>query len=183
MLTGASGQRFGKHGKHSNRSATASNFDDPIAVDPWHRCHAGRLGRHPHTQPSLRQRLRLRRRPSLPSYLALNGAVYVQVSDMGTGRIQMYALNMHPVNRDAALARVRQELPSDATVAWDLTLDECYRVTFDSATLRTAGPYMAEVQLEDIQGDGTRAPDPHRFNQASFHLDAAGSPPNPDIGC
>lgn len=120
---------------------------------------------------------------SLPSWLAPNGGVYIQVMDLGTKRIQTYAMNMHTADRDEALARVRQELPSDATVAWDLTLDECYRVAFDSPTLQTAGPYMAEVQLEDIQKDGTRAPDPRRFNQASFTLYGAGTPPNPEIGC
>jgi hypothetical protein len=121
--------------------------------------------------------------PSLPSWLAPNGGVYIQVSDLGTGRIQVYAMNMHAVDRDGGLARVRQELPSDATVAWDLMLDECYRVAFNSATLQAAGPYMAEAQLEDIQKDGTRAPDPRRFNQASFTLYGAGTPPNPEIGC
>lgn len=120
---------------------------------------------------------------SLPSYLSNQGAVYFGVSDLGTGRIQVYYLNMHTVDRDGALAQVRQELPSDATVAWDLNLDQCYRVAFNSATLDAAGHYMAEVQIEDIQEGGSPAISPHRFNQASFQLDAAGSPPTPDIGC
>jgi hypothetical protein len=57
--------------------------------------------------------------PSL-SYPAVDGAVYIAVFDdvvMGTKRIESYLLNMHAVDRDEALARVRQELPSDATVA------------------------------------------------------------------
>jgi hypothetical protein len=29
--------------------------------------------------------------------------------------------------------------PSDATVAWDLKLDQCYHVAFNSATLEAAG--------------------------------------------
>jgi hypothetical protein len=90
--------------------------------------------------------------PSLPSYLSSNSAVYIVViadSDMGTtipttgNRIQVCILNMQPVDRDEALARVRQELPSDATVAWDLTLDKCYRVAFNSATLEAAAHRMA----------------------------------------
>ena len=92
-------------------------------------------------------------------------------------------LNMHAVDRDEAVARAKQELPSDATVAWDLTLDKCYRVTFNSATLEAAGPYMAEVQFEDWKNNGATAPSPHRFNRATFTLYTAGTPPNPDIGC
>jgi hypothetical protein len=50
---------------------------------------------------------------------------------MGGGRLVVVTvavtvavkLNMHTVERDGALARVRQELPSDATVAWDLNID------------------------------------------------------------
>jgi hypothetical protein len=122
--------------------------------------------------------------PSLPSYLTDNGAVYSDVDQaLDTGRIQFYNLNMHTVEPNEVLLRVRQELPSDATVAWDLTLDQCYRVAFNSPTLQAAGDYMAGVQLQYIQEDGTRAPSTDRFNLASFWLDRAGSPPNPEIGC
>jgi hypothetical protein len=121
--------------------------------------------------------------PSLAPYLAPGGAVYVSVSDLGTERIQIYVLNLHTSDRDRALARVRQELPSDATPAWDLTLNECFRATFNSATLRSAGPYMAEVQLDDVKEDGTSSPNPRRFNRALFTLYTAGTPPNPDTEC
>lgn len=121
--------------------------------------------------------------PSLPSYLAANGAVYIEVFDLGTERIQTYQVNMHTAARDQALARVRQELPSDAKVVWDLTFNHCFRVAFASATLKTAGHYMAEVQLEDLKADGTTAMNPHTFNQAKFQLDVAGSPANPQIDC
>jgi hypothetical protein len=121
--------------------------------------------------------------PSLPSYLTTNGAEYSAVSDQGTGRIQVYELRMHTVDADEVLRRVRQELPSDATVAWDLTFDQCYRVAFNSPTLQAAGHYMAEVLLAYIQEDGTTATSPDRFNIASFWLDEAGSPPNPENGC
>jgi hypothetical protein len=121
--------------------------------------------------------------PSLPSYLAANGAVYIEVFDLGTGRIQTYSLHMLTAGRHQALARVRQELPSDARVAWHLTFNHCSRVAFASATLEAAGHYMAEVQLEDLKEDGTTAMSPHRFNRASFQLDVAGSPPNPQIDC
>jgi hypothetical protein len=121
--------------------------------------------------------------PSLPSYLTDIGAVYSDVADQGTGRIQSYLLFMHTVEGAEVLRRVQQELPSDATVAWDFRLDRCYHVAFNSATLGAAGHYMAEVSLAYIQEDGTKAKSPDRFNIASFWLDAAGSPPNPDIGC
>jgi hypothetical protein len=119
----------------------------------------------------------------LPSYLAANGAVYIEVSDLGTGRIQSYHLNMHAATRDQALARVRQELPPDAEVAWDLRLNHCTRVAFASAKLEAAGHYMAEVQLEFLTANATTAMRPHNFNQAWFQLDVAGSPPNPEINC
>jgi hypothetical protein len=119
----------------------------------------------------------------LPSYLAANGAVYIEVSDLGTGRIQSYHLNMHAATRDQALARVRQELPPDAEVAWDLRLNHCTRVAFTSAKLEAAGHYMAEVQLEFLKANATIAMRPHNFNQAWFQLDVAGSPPNPEINC
>ena len=121
--------------------------------------------------------------PGLPSYLSANGAVYIEVFDLGTGRIQTYNLNMQAASRHQALARVRQELPSDAKVAWNLRLNHCSRVAFVSPTLEAAGHYMAEVQLEFLKADATTAVNPHRFNQARFQLDAAGSPPNPQINC
>lgn len=123
--------------------------------------------------------------PSLPSYLADNGAVYSGVDDQGTGRIQAYNLSMHTVEAKEVLQRVWQELPSDATAAWDLTFDQCYLVAFNSPTLEAAGHYMADAQLEYIQEDGTRATSPDRFNHASFWLYEAGSPPPKalDIGC
>ena len=120
---------------------------------------------------------------SLPSYLALNGAVYSNVGDLGTGRIQFYTLSMHKADPLEVLRRLRQEIPSDATVAWDLTFDQCYRVAFNSPTLQAAGHYMAAVQLEYIQEDGTTATSPDRFNIAAFWLEEAGSPPNPEKGC
>ena len=61
--------------------------------------------------------------PSLPEYLTPSGAVYSYVDDRGTGRIQSYNLIMHPVDQLEVLRRLRQELPSDATVAWNLVLD------------------------------------------------------------
>jgi hypothetical protein len=74
--------------------------------------------------------------PSLPSYLTDNGAVYRDVGDLGTGRIQAYTLAMHTVDAQGVLWQLRQDLPSDATVAWDLTRDQCYRVAFNSPTLQ-----------------------------------------------
>lgn len=121
--------------------------------------------------------------PSLPDYLAPGGVVYNSVDDQGTGRILSYDLVMHPVDQLEVLRRVRQELPSDATVAWNLVLDHCYRAAFNSPTLQAAGHYMANVQLEYVQEDGTAATSPDRFNHASFWLDAGGSAPNPEIGC
>jgi hypothetical protein len=121
--------------------------------------------------------------PSLPSYLTDSGAVYSYVDDQGTGRIQSYNLNMHPDYPHEVLPRVLQELPSDATVAWVLTLDQCYRMAFNSATLEAAVHYMAEVKLEYIQEDGTTATSPDTVNVASFSLTEAGSPPNPESGC
>jgi hypothetical protein len=121
--------------------------------------------------------------PSLPSYVAPSGAVYGGVNDQGTGRIQFYDLSMHAVAGEEALRRVRQELPSDATVAWDLTFDQCFRVAFNSATLQAAGHYMADVQLEYIQEDGSRRTSPDTFNHAWLWLDTAGSRPNPEVDC
>jgi hypothetical protein len=121
--------------------------------------------------------------PSLPAYLAPSGAVYSGVSDQGTGRIHIYSLNMHTVDRSEVLRRVRQELPPDATVAWDLMHDHCYRVAFNSPTLQAAGDFMAEVQLQYVQEDGSRATSSEGFNQAFFWLDGAGSPPDREDGC
>jgi hypothetical protein len=129
--------------------------------------------------------------PSLPDYLSANHAVYIGVgdnSDTGmiprTGnRIQVYILNMHAVDRDEAQARVRQELPSDATVAWDLKLDQCYRVAFNSKTMEAAmQANMVVVQLQELQKGGKLAFNPHTFNQANFLLNVAG-PPDPEIDC
>jgi hypothetical protein len=121
--------------------------------------------------------------PSLPEYLAPSGAVYSEVDDKGTGRIQVYALNMHTGDRSQVLPRVRHELPSDATVAWYVMRDQCSRVAFNSPTLKAAGDYMAEVQLQYIQEDGTKATNSDNFNQAVFWLDGAGSPPDREDGC
>ncbi len=121
---------------------------------------------------------------SLPSYLTPDGAVYSYVDDQGTGRIQSYNLNMRASDLHEILSRIRyEELPSDATVAWDQTLNRCYRVAFNSATLDAAGHYMAAVQLEYVQEDQTYATSPDKFNVASLWLEEAGSPPNPEAGC
>ncbi len=120
---------------------------------------------------------------SLPSYLTPSGAVYSSVSDQGTGRIQFYDLNMPAVDGAQALRRVRQELPSDSTAAWDLPFDQCYRRAFNSPTLQAAGHYMVDVQFEYIQEDGSRRTDPDSFNHAWIWLDTAGSPPNSEADC
>jgi hypothetical protein len=121
--------------------------------------------------------------PSLPSYLAPTGAVYGGVNDGGTKRIQVYDLNMLPVDGSEMLRRVRRELPSDVTAAWDLTFDQCYRLAFNSATLQAAGQYMVDVQLEYVQQDGSRRTSPDMFNHAWIWLDKSGSPPNPETDC
>jgi hypothetical protein len=90
---------------------------------------------------------------------------------------------MHSVELQQALSRVLHELPSDAKIAWDLTLDQCYRVAFNSPTLEAAGHYMADVQLGYIQEDGTTAKSPDKFNIASIWLVGSGSPPDPEKGC
>jgi hypothetical protein len=121
--------------------------------------------------------------PSLPPYVTNNGAVYKEVKDLGTERIQAYYLAMHTVDAQEVLRQLRQELPPDASIAWDLTRDQCYRVAFNSPTLQVAGGYMVEAELQYIQQDGTPATSPDRFNIASFWLDEAGSPPDPDKDC
>jgi len=121
--------------------------------------------------------------PSLPSYVTNNGAVYRDVDDHGTERIQAYTLAMHTVDAELILRQLRQELPSDATVAWHLTRDQCYRVAFNSPTLMAAGHFMAEAELQYIQPDGTPATSPDRFNIASIWLDDAGYPPDPEKSC
>lgn len=121
--------------------------------------------------------------PGLPSYVTNNGAVYREVDDRGTGRIHAYTLAMHTVDADHVLRQLRQQLPSDATVAWHLTRDQCYRVAFNSPTLLAAGQFMAEAELQYIQQDGTAATSPDRFNLASIWLDDAGYPPDPEKNC
>lgn len=123
--------------------------------------------------------------PTLP--FGQNGAVYFAVTDKGTDRIQSYIMNMHPVDRDGALAQVRRELPADATIAWDLKKTHCYLVAFSSATLAAATNDMAVVELSDFlgndsMGNGIVATNPDTFNQANFDLLPAGSPPNPEVG-
>jgi len=124
--------------------------------------------------------------PRLPRYLSANGAVYIAVLDEdlnGTTRIDSYMLNMQrDANRDDALARVRQELPSDLTVAWELPLEKCYRVAFNSPKLG-AMQRMALVQLEHIEDNGSLEVNPHTFDQASFTLGTVGASPDPDIDC
>jgi hypothetical protein len=78
---------------------------------------------------------------------------------------------------------VGMDLHRRRSVLVRMTEAECYHVAFNSATLEAAGYYMAEVQLEYIQQDGTKATSPDRFNVATFWLDEAGSPPNPASGC
>jgi hypothetical protein len=123
------------------------------------------------------------RDPSLPEYLAHGGAVYSDVSDQGTDIIHGYSLNMHTVDRFEVLRRVWRELPSDATVAWDLMGDHCYRVAFNRPTLRAVGGFMATVQLQYIQPDGKKATSSDRFNQAVFRLDRASSAADTAEGC
>jgi hypothetical protein len=90
---------------------------------------------------------------------------------------------MHTGDRHEVLSQIRyEELRSDATIAWDQTFDQCYRVAFDSPTLEAAGHYMADVTLQYIQEDGTPVTSPHSFNVASFWLDGASTPPDPK-GC
>ena len=121
---------------------------------------------------------------SLPEYLTPGGAVYSYVDDHGTGRILSYNLNMRSSEAHEVLSRVRyEELPSDATVAWQQMFDRCFRIGFSSATLEAAGHYLADVQLEYVQEDGTWATSPDRFNVAVIWLDEAGSPLHPEIGC
>jgi hypothetical protein len=121
--------------------------------------------------------------PSLPSYLTENGAVYRDVDDQGTGTIHAYTMIMHTIDAQQALRQLRQELPADARIAWDLTRDQCYRVAFNSSSLQAAGPVMAEAELEYIQEDGSKATGPDKFNIASIWLDDAGTPPDSDKGC
>lgn len=122
--------------------------------------------------------------PSLPPYVTDNGAVYRDVSDLGTERVQAYTLALHTTDAQEVLRQIRRELPSDATIAWDLTRDQCYRVAFNSPALEAAaGRYMVEAELQYLQPDGTAATSPDRFNFASFWLDEAGSPPDPEKGC
>jgi hypothetical protein len=121
--------------------------------------------------------------PSLAAYLTDNGAVYRDVDDSGTDRVHGYALALHTIDAQQALRQLRQELPADATVAWDLPLDRCYRVAFNSPSLQAAGKFMAEAQLQYIQPDGTPATSPDRFNLASIWLEDVGSPPDPEKGC
>lgn len=121
--------------------------------------------------------------PSLASYLTDNGATYRDVDDLGTGTIQAYTLVMHTVDAQQALRQLRQELPADATIAWHLTREQCYRVAFNSPSLRAIEGVMAEAQLEYIQEDGSKATSPDQFNIASIWLDEAGTPPDPEKGC
>jgi hypothetical protein len=121
--------------------------------------------------------------PSLASYLTENGAVYRDVDDSGTDRVHSYTLAMHTIDAQQALRQLRQELPADATVAWDLPRDRCYRVAFNSPSLQAAGKFMAEAQLQYIQPDGTPAMSPDRFNLASIWLEDVGTPPDPEKGC
>jgi hypothetical protein len=121
--------------------------------------------------------------PSLPSYLTPSGAVYSGVNDQGTGRIQFYDLNMLPIDGAEVLRRVRRELPADAKVAWDLMFDRCSRLAFNSPTLHAVGDYMADVQFEYIEEDGSRRTSPDTFNHVWIWLDKAGSPANPESDC
>jgi hypothetical protein len=136
--------------------------------------------------------------PSLPSYLSGNEhAVYIAVFDHdtnGTKRIDHYILNMPEADMDGAMARVRMELPSDATFVRDVRLDRCYRVVFSSATSKAAMhgqdnvtelSDMVEVQLDELGEGGRGKPtlNPYRFNQAWFQLGAHPAEFEPAIDC
>jgi hypothetical protein len=121
--------------------------------------------------------------PSLASFVTDNGVVYRGVDDGGTDRVHGYTLAMHTFDAQQALRQLRQELPADATVAWELTGDRCYRVAFNSVSLQAAGNFMAEAQLQYIQPDGTPAMNPDRFDLASLWLEDAGKAPDPEKGC
>lgn len=122
--------------------------------------------------------------PTLPTYVANRGAVYAAVSDdqiYGVRRITGYMLHMHSVDRQEALARVRQELPADASMVWELKLDQCYRVGFESPELAAFGR-MAMVQLQNFQPGGLTS-DPTTYNEADFEATSAGSHSDPSIAC
>ncbi len=122
--------------------------------------------------------------PTLPTYVANKGAVYAAVTDeqiYGLSRITGYTLHMHSVDRQEALARARQELPADSSMVWELKLDQCYRVGFESPELAKFGR-MAMVQLQEFQPGGLTT-DSSRYNEADFEAFAAGSHSDPSIGC
>jgi hypothetical protein len=84
-----------------------------------------------------------------------------------------------PVGREDALARVGQELPADATVVWDQTKDQCYRVAYVSPTLEAVmKQLMVVVQLQHLQRGGQLASSPDTFNQADFQLATVGTKPD-----
>ena len=111
--------------------------------------------------------------PSLPSYVTNNGAVYRDVDDRGTGRIQVYTLAMHTVD-----ARRCYGSCGKSTVRRDGRMGSHARSVLSSGFQQPdpAGRahVMAEAELQYIQPDGTPATSPDKFNIASIWLDDAG---------
>ncbi|AFA72317.1 hypothetical protein GPOL_c12620 [Gordonia polyisoprenivorans VH2] len=122
--------------------------------------------------------------PSLPDYLANHGAVYFGVQFIGD-TVYGYSLNMHTLDKTAAIARAQQELPDDAVQTWEIPLSGCVRVAFTSQKLKEAlGSPTVNVDLADIQSDGSSHPSPTEFNQEQFASGGlASATPNPDFGC
>ena len=120
--------------------------------------------------------------PTLPSYLANHGAVYIAVQRAGD-RIVSYDLNTEPAALANAIERVRRELPPDATLVWTQPLDTCYRVNFESPTLTSIFHASETIELVDIGRDGANVADPGVFNQAEFMMPGLISTPDPSFGC
>jgi hypothetical protein len=108
--------------------------------------------------------------------------VFFGPGDDGVERIDTFTLNLHLPDRDVALARVRQELPADATVAWDQELGQCYLAEFTGPTLETVAHAKVKVELLKRES-GTLAPHPREFNQAVVDLVPVDLPPSPGLGC
>jgi hypothetical protein len=101
-----------------------------------------------------------------------SGAAYSNVTPQG-GRVVEYTVDTATITVDAAIKRVKQELPSDSRQMWSAQKGNCYQVELTSTTI---GHALAAGAVGDPSGgvlamintllpDGSTAYHPDGVNQ------------------
>ncbi|HEY6498982.1 MAG TPA: hypothetical protein VIZ20_06110 [Streptosporangiaceae bacterium] len=77
-----------------------------------------------------------------------SGAAYSNVTPQG-GRVVEYTISIGTIAIDAAIKRVKQELPGDSRQVWSARKGNCYQVEMTSATV---GHALAAPAADDPSG-------------------------------